>query len=253
VARIRYIKPEFFSDTQVADLSVLARLLYIGLWCHLDRQGVCEDDMKLLKREIFPYDDDITTQKIELLIDELISSKRLYRFSYGGKNLLFCPYLEKHQKFHPKENHKYMIPADVLFSLLQATGEQPASNLLATVEPLASRVGNGEWGMGNHNSDVSAEADPSPPEELRDELLDPYLAKVRVAAQRAWLSGFQDAEWVKSELKKAVMWMSANPKRAPRSDFAKFFNNWLNRGWENYRKSIPSTKARTMFNRVVSE
>ena len=37
--RIRYLKPEFFTDEDIGYLTVKARLGYSGLWCHADREG----------------------------------------------------------------------------------------------------------------------------------------------------------------------------------------------------------------------
>ena len=39
MARIRYIKPEFFDSEQVASVSLGARLLFAGLWTVADREG----------------------------------------------------------------------------------------------------------------------------------------------------------------------------------------------------------------------
>ena len=39
MARIRTIKPEFFTSDDICALSPLARLLYVGLWCEADREG----------------------------------------------------------------------------------------------------------------------------------------------------------------------------------------------------------------------
>ena len=39
MARIRTIKPEFFTSDDICALSPRARLLYIGLWCEADREG----------------------------------------------------------------------------------------------------------------------------------------------------------------------------------------------------------------------
>ena len=39
MARIRTIKPEFFTSEDIVALSPLARLLFIALWCEADREG----------------------------------------------------------------------------------------------------------------------------------------------------------------------------------------------------------------------
>lgn len=59
------------------------------------------------------------------------------------------------------------------------------------------------------------------------------------AAQQAWLGAYPSIDWIVHEAKKANAWMISNPKKRPK-DFQKFFNNWLNKGFENYRKGVPS-------------
>jgi hypothetical protein len=39
VARIRTIKPEFFTSEDIVSLPPLTRLLYIALWCEADKEG----------------------------------------------------------------------------------------------------------------------------------------------------------------------------------------------------------------------
>jgi hypothetical protein len=49
------IKPDFFDDPDVADLSFAARLLFIGLWTLADKDGFLEDDLRRIKANIpFP-------------------------------------------------------------------------------------------------------------------------------------------------------------------------------------------------------
>lgn len=59
------------------------------------------------------------------------------------------------------------------------------------------------------------------------------------AAQKAWLDAYPSIDWIVHEAKKANAWMISNPKKRPK-DFQKFFNNWLSKGFESYRKSVPS-------------
>ncbi len=131
MSRIRYIKPDFYSDTKLSGASVLARYLYIGLFCDFDMDGVTLDDAKLIKRSIFPYDDDIPCKRVDTLLGELILLKRLYRFVHDGEKYLFCPTFKKHQKFHIHEKSKYSIPLEVLE---KARYQQGASTVLAPVQ-----------------------------------------------------------------------------------------------------------------------
>jgi hypothetical protein len=77
-----------------------------------------------------------------------------------------------------------------------------------------------------------------------EELLTDLLKNVTHSAQESWLKAYEDVEWVKQEMKKAYAWIMSNPKKAPK-DFAKFFNNWLNRAHETHRKSIKTNKPKS--------
>ncbi len=55
--RIRTIKPEFFKSEEIADLPPLERLLFIGLWCAADANGVLENRPRRIKAEVLPYDE----------------------------------------------------------------------------------------------------------------------------------------------------------------------------------------------------
>lgn len=114
MARIRYVKPEFFEDTEMAELSRDARLLYIGLWCYMDKNGLCDDNPKLIKRNIFPYDDDLSVERIDALLASLMGARRIIQVQSEGKRYLWCPFFKKHQKIHPGEKTKINIPDSVL-------------------------------------------------------------------------------------------------------------------------------------------
>ncbi len=47
-------------------------------------------------------------------------------------------------------------------------------------------------------------------------------------------------EYLDVEFKKARSWILVNPHKAPKSNWGRFLNSWLNRGWEQYRKTLAS-------------
>ncbi|KIP13847.1 hypothetical protein KY49_1557 [Burkholderia sp. MSHR3999] len=93
MARIRTIKPEFWTDEKVAMLSPAARLLFIGTWNYADDGGNIEYSSKRLKMQIFP-DDDIDC---EPLIASLIAHGMLIEYSVSGKKYLHIRTFGKHQ------------------------------------------------------------------------------------------------------------------------------------------------------------
>lgn len=103
MARQRFIKPSFYDDEKLAEISIFARYLYIGLWCHFDRSGFIEYGPKVFKKYVFPYDDQISPEIVEQLTLELVKSGRLVPFLVDFKRLLYCPAFKKHQHFHKNE------------------------------------------------------------------------------------------------------------------------------------------------------
>jgi hypothetical protein len=97
MARIRTIKPEFFTSEDIVDLSAFARLLYIAIWCEADREGRLIWKPKTLKIRYFPMDD----IDIDALCDELISRNLVVLY---GDGLAYIPTFTRHQHINPRES-----------------------------------------------------------------------------------------------------------------------------------------------------
>lgn len=97
MARIRTIKPEFFTSEDIVELSAFARLLYIAIWCEADREGRLEWKPKTFKLRYFPADD----VNIESLCEE-ITTRGLVK-PYGDK-LAYIPAFLDHQHINPRES-----------------------------------------------------------------------------------------------------------------------------------------------------
>ena len=65
------------------------------------------------------------------------------------------------------------------------------------------------------------------------------LKNVPQEAQSLWLQTYQDVPWINSEFAKIVNWLQVNPAKRPKSRPDRFISNWLSRGWESHRKTIP--------------
>lgn len=106
MARIRSVKPEFFSDQDLAEElpgrdGRDARMLYVGLWGISDEHGRLRGDSRFIKGEIYPYDDDLTPADIERLIDMLVATGRAVRYRVRSSVYLFLPKLDQHQRLEP--------------------------------------------------------------------------------------------------------------------------------------------------------
>lgn len=99
MARARNIKPGFFKNPELVELSFECRLLFIGLWCLADREGRLEDRPKQIRMEIFPGDDVDVADGLQALHDKEL----IVRYEAQGQSLVWIPGFAEHQHPHPKE------------------------------------------------------------------------------------------------------------------------------------------------------
>lgn len=81
MARIRTIKPEFWTSSDVVRCSRDARLLFIGLWSFCDDAGRHPADAVRLKMEVFPAD----VIDVAPLLDELTAAGLIVQYEAKGK------------------------------------------------------------------------------------------------------------------------------------------------------------------------
>lgn len=96
MARIRTIKPEFFTSEDIVALSPMARLLYIALWCEADREGRFVWKTKTFKMRYFPADE----CDIEAMCAEITLSDLVVRY---GEGYAYIPSFLAHQHLNPRE------------------------------------------------------------------------------------------------------------------------------------------------------
>lgn len=97
MARIRSIKPEFFTSEDICSLSPLARLLYVALWCEADREGRLSWKPRTFKLRYFPADD----CDIDALARELVASGLVIPY---GDGYAYIPKFSNHQHINPRES-----------------------------------------------------------------------------------------------------------------------------------------------------
>ncbi len=73
--------------------------------------------------------------------------------------------------------------------------------------------------------------------------------KVTELEQRAWLTAFPDARWIIAEVKKALVWEAANPKRRKKL-FGRFMANWMMRNWDSRKIINEPAKSGALYERL---
>ena len=106
MARIRTIKPEFFTSEDIVSMSPLARLFYVSLWCEADREGRFEWKPKTFKLRYLPGDNCDVVE----LAKELIDAGLVEIYEAEGKTYACIPSFTKHQVINNRESES-TIPA----------------------------------------------------------------------------------------------------------------------------------------------
>ncbi len=100
MARIRMIKPEFWSDATVARLDIFARLFYVALWNFADDEGRGRAIARELLGFAFPLDDDIGVADIESALCALESHCRIILYEADGVRHYQIVHWDEHQKIN---------------------------------------------------------------------------------------------------------------------------------------------------------
>jgi hypothetical protein len=115
--RKRMIDPEFWSDEEIGQWSIEARLFYIGLWNFADDEGRLKAHPKLLKAQIFPYDEKINVEK---LMQEV--SKKVLWYKINNQQYGWIKNFTKHQTINrPSKSKLPPPPEDVKNQFIEAS------------------------------------------------------------------------------------------------------------------------------------
>lgn len=111
MARIRTIKPEFWTSEQVADCSPNTRLLFIGMWSFCDDNGIHPASLKRIKMEVFPSDS-ISESELQAAIQQLIESRLLSEYDVEGKRFWQVTGWHNHQRID-RPTYKFPLPTAI--------------------------------------------------------------------------------------------------------------------------------------------
>lgn len=105
----RSISRDFFSNADIAELSPLARLLFIATWLEADREGRLVWHPKMLRLRYLPLD----ACDINTLADELVTGGFVVTYFADGKLLAFIPDFARLQSINNKERASQLPPPDI--------------------------------------------------------------------------------------------------------------------------------------------
>lgn len=136
MARKRIIDPEFWSDEEVGLWSFQARLFYIGVWNFADDEGRFKAHTRLLKSQIFPYDEKVDIEKIKIELGNKIQWYEIDGLQYG-----FVRNFLKHQRIDKAQQSKLPTPPPFNdnSSNVRRTVDEQSTNVRRIVPPNISK------------------------------------------------------------------------------------------------------------------
>lgn len=99
MARIRTLKPEFWSDEKLSECSLSARLLFIGLISFADDAGRMEFSPHRIRMQVFPCGS-VKPRELTAMLGELTERSLIRIYQVDSKDYLGIPGFLKHQRIN---------------------------------------------------------------------------------------------------------------------------------------------------------
>ena len=112
MARIRTIKPEYWSDETVGSVSIPARLMFPATWNFADDEGLINWSPTYLKASIFPYDHDVSIEDVAGWMKELEDAGfvHVYSTSRAKHRVAFVITFREHQRIDKPQCARMPVP-----------------------------------------------------------------------------------------------------------------------------------------------
>ncbi|WP_330438800.1 hypothetical protein OHB44_27915 [Micromonospora sp. NBC_00821] len=238
MARIRSIKPEFFTSEIVASVPISARLTFIGLWTHVDDNGVTVDNPKLITAALWPLEDDPreALARVSGDLTSLSTAGLIARYEVSGRHYLFIVGWDEHQRVSHPSKPRYPRPAEPLTSEdtteSAPSGEAPET-LASLPENLVPEQGAGSREQGAGSRDMPRKRGTRIPDDfaVSDDM------KAWFATNCPGVNGQRETQKFRN------YWSAKTGQAATKLDWAATWRNWMLTAAE--RGGSPTSGART--------
>lgn len=252
MARIRTIKPTFFTSLTIASLTPEQRLTFIGLWTHVDDDGRCIYDPRLIKAALWALDERLA-RDVEEDVAALQEASLIVLYEVDERRYLAVRTWAEHQRISkptrstlpsPDQGTEFTVSAgQTLFAggFREHSGSPTGALPDDSPRERKGREGKGREGKGelpcSPAAPSSARAIPARFEEFweiyprkvgKDRARTSYLAATRRTDEQVVIDG--------------ALRLAQDPN-LPESQFIPHPTTWLNRGgWQD--EPLPSRSVR---------
>lgn len=122
---IRTLKADLCDDETLATVSRDARYLFVGLITRADDHGRIRSNPSLIRSRVYPYDDDVTTEMVDVWLNELVQAKRVALYAVEGQHYGVLVNWGKHQRIDNAARSEFPPPPEGFCG----PPPQPAANL----------------------------------------------------------------------------------------------------------------------------
>jgi len=224
MARIRSIKPEFFTSEVIAALPLSARLTFIGLWTYVDDNGVGLDNERLILAAVWPLEDDITEaiRRTREDLRSLSGAGLVARYTDGQRRLIHISSWDEHQKVSHPRKPRYPLPSEAVTSpngtpeILRSHSGNPPEPLRRS-SALSREQGAGSRDLQDAARPAADEPQPAPPgpavNQRAKTITDAYYEAEPMckwpAVNAVVIRALKDGRWPDDQVRAALLRMAA--------------------------------------------
>jgi hypothetical protein len=230
VARIRTLKPTFWSDEKLGLISREARYTFIGLISAMaDDHGRLSGNARIIRGAVYPFDDDVTAGDVAEHLTQLAAAGRIDRYSVNGDDYIAITHWTRHQKVDKPSRSLIPSPSEAFVddsSNDRRTIVEQSTTIPAVVGGEGSGSGKEERTTPTTTTDAERAvlleafpklADALPPRDGHDVLLAFALwapdKRAYLAEAAASLDGMRGYVLTPDQLRTAITdWLANNPK-----------------------------------------
>ena len=203
MARKRMISPEIWDSENFSKLSILAKLVFIGMFSNADDEGRGKAKAAFLKSKLFPYDESMRVADVESALDEVAENMSVTMYSHDGNEYYSFDNWKKWQKVD-KPSPSNIIPYDSeSCNIIRGTFREHSPNVPRTLPP--NRIEKKK----NRKEDKTTEDNTAPPVAVPQNIIDAFqnniapLTPIVTQAIADWL-GDVDADVIEWAIREAV-------------------------------------------------
>jgi hypothetical protein len=233
MARIRTIKPEFWTDGTLGECSPIARLLFVASLNFADDNGNLERSSRQLKAQAFPYDD----IDCEPLVAELLRHGLLIEYQVSDRKYLHIKGFLNHQRIDRPS--KCRIPVYESSMSVRPTLVEPSTS------PRAVREGKGRDMEGRGKDQEGMQGETRATRSTASRLPDDW----NLTPERKQIAEAEGADATRTFANFTDYWKSAGGQKARKHDWDAAWRIWCRR--EGDSKKVASLPRKTRYEEIT--